>query len=201
MGLRRSMTFLIPYEANFYMVSYIALFYTSFLYHAIKTPDIFRNLILSALILQVLGTLSYLVAPAIGPFIYEVGVSPMITEGQHSMLEFYRNSVALGPDYLAKHGSANFTVGLAAMPSLHSASAYLFFLFAWKHGKALVPLYSFILIFILVTAVASRWHYIVDIPIGMALAWASYKLADWLAPLPKTCPAIAMPVTNEPLPA
>src|SRR3546814_5168721 len=36
MFLRRSAFFFIPYESNFYMISYIALFYTSFLYHAIK---------------------------------------------------------------------------------------------------------------------------------------------------------------------
>lgn len=180
MFMRRYIFFFIPYEANFYMISYIALFYTSFLYHAIKTPECFSKLIISALLLQVLGTLAYLVAPAVGPFIYESGVNPMITEGQHSMLEFYRNSVAAGPAFLVKHGGINFTVGLAAMPSLHSASAYLFFLFAWKHGKVLVPLYSFILVFILITAVASRWHYIIDVPVGMAIAWASYKLADWL---------------------
>src|SRR3546814_14660869 len=87
----------------------------------------------------------------------------------------------------------------AAMPSLHSASAYLFFLFAWKHGKVLVPLYSFILAYILIMAVASRWHYIIDIPVGMTLAWASYKLADWFTPLPNTKPAIAMPTAQEPL--
>src|SRR3546814_12333728 len=43
MFLRRSAFFFIPYESNFYMISYIALFYTSFLYHAIKTPEYFRS--------------------------------------------------------------------------------------------------------------------------------------------------------------
>lgn len=199
MFLRRNAFAFIPYEANFYMISYITLFYISFLYHAIKTPEYFGKLIIAALLLQVLGTIAYLVAPAIGPFIYEAGVNPMITEGQHSMLEFYRHSVANGPDFLAKHGGINFTVGLAAMPSLHSASAYLFFLFAWKHGKVLVPLYSFILAYILITAVASRWHYLVDVPVGIALAWASYKLADWLTLLSRT-KAVAIPATKEPLP-
>src|SRR3546814_11549691 len=85
------------------------------------------------------------------------------------------------------------------MPSIHSASAYLFFLFAWKHGKVLVPLYSFILAYILIMAVASRWHYIIDMPVGMTLAWASYKLAAWFTPLPNPNPAIAMPTAPEPL--
>src|SRR3546814_5682903 len=71
MFLRRSAFFFIPYESNFYMISYRALFYTSFLYHAIKTPEYFGRLIISALLLQVFGTLAYLVAPAVGPFIYE----------------------------------------------------------------------------------------------------------------------------------
>src|SRR3546814_10269829 len=44
----------------FYMISYIALFYTSCLYHAIKTPEYFGRLIISALLLQVFGTLAYL---------------------------------------------------------------------------------------------------------------------------------------------
>lgn len=199
--IRKYIFFFIPYEANFYMISYIALFYTSFLYHAVKTPECFGKLIISALLLQVLGTLAYLVAPAIGPFIYESGINPMVTAGQHSMLEFYRSSVAGGPSFLVKHGGINFTVGLAAMPSLHSASAFLFFLFAWKHGRVLVPLYSFILAFILITAIASRWHYIIDVPVGMAIAWASYKLADWLTSLSTVNPTIVIPTTQEPLTA
>ena len=138
-------------------------------------------MIIAALLLQVIGTIGYLIAPALGPFIYEAGVDPTISGGQRSMLEFYRISVAEGPEWLSKHGGANFTVGLAAMPSLHSASAFLFFLFAWHHGKILVPLYSFILFFILITAVASRWHYLIDVPVGMLIAWASYALAERLA--------------------
>ena len=66
------------------------------------------------------------------------------------------------------------------MPSLHSASAFLFFLFAWRHGRVLLPLYGFILVYILVMAVASRWHYLIDIPVGMGVAWVSFTLAEWL---------------------
>ncbi len=68
--IRRSVFFFIPYEANFYMTSYILLFYVSFLYHAIKTPKHFGKLIVAALLLQLFGTVIYLAAPAVGPFIY-----------------------------------------------------------------------------------------------------------------------------------
>lgn len=175
--IRENIFIFIPYESNFYMLAFIALFYTSFLYHAIKTPAHFRTLVVAVLLVQSLGALAYLVAPAIGPFIYEAGVDPTITPGQLGMLEFYRNSVAEGPAWIARHGSTHFTVGLAAMPSLHAAGAFLFFLFAWKHGRILLPLYSIILFFILVTSVASRWHYVIDVPVGIALA----LLCLWLA--------------------
>ena len=103
------------------MLGFIGLFYVSFLYHAIKTPEHFRTLVVSLLLLQTLGGLAYLVAPAIGPFIYEKGVDPTITDGQQSMMQFYQFSLAQGPRWIAQHGGVSFTVGLAAMPSLHAA--------------------------------------------------------------------------------
>src|SRR3546814_11372101 len=94
MCLLLSAVFFIPYASNFYMISYIAIFYTSFLYHAIKTPEYFGMLIISALLLHVFGQLAYLVAPAVGQFIYDSGVIPMITWCQHSIL--YRTNVVSG---------------------------------------------------------------------------------------------------------
>jgi len=88
-----------------------------------------------------------------------------------------------GPQWLAASGGTNFTAGLAAMPSLHAAGAFLYLLFAWKHGKALVPIYSLILLFILVTSIANRWHYLIDLPVGMMIAWASFRLAERFAPV------------------
>lgn len=181
-GVRQSLLWIIPFDANFYMNSFIGLFYCSFLYHATRTPDQFGKLMVAVLLLQSLGTVAYLIAPAIGPFIYEAGINPLITEGQLSMYDFYRQSVAEGPAFIAQHGGQGFTAGLAAMPSLHSAGAFLFFLFAWRYGKVLVPLYSLILVFILITAISSRWHYLIDVPAGLLLAWICYKLAHVLTP-------------------
>ncbi len=176
------------------MKSYMMLFYISFAYHALFTPQHFRRLIIATLLLQALGTIAYLIAPAVGPFLYEPGVDPIISEGQKTMLQFYRQSLAGGPDWLAQNGSADFIAGLAAMPSLHSAGAFLFFLFAYKYGKLLLPLYGFILAFILVTAVASRWHYLIDLPVGMAIAWISYTLSNRLvAPRPDVLHAQPVP--------
>ncbi|SEH19724.1 PAP2 superfamily protein [Sphingopyxis sp. YR583] len=183
--IRKNLFGLVTYESNFYMLSFIGLFYTSFLYHAMKTPAHFRTLVVAVLLVQSLGAIAYLVAPAVGPFIYERGIDPFVTPGQLGMLDFYRSSVAGGSEWLAERGGTDFTAGLAAMPSLHAAGAFLFFLFAWKHGRILLPLYSIILFFILVTSIATRWHYVIDVPVGIALAWGCLWLAERIVPVEK----------------
>lgn len=171
---------IIPIEGNFYMIGFIALFYISFCYHALWTPRSFRRLFLGAMIFQGIGTIAYLPFPALGPFLYEQGVGIGIASAQQSMLAFHYEMLANGPQHLIEHGPANLTAGLAAMPSLHTGGAFLFFLFALKYGKVLLPLYSFIFLFIMVTAVASRWHYLIDIPVGLAVGWISFWLAERL---------------------
>ncbi|KGB52206.1 PAP2 superfamily protein [Sphingopyxis sp. LC81] len=183
--VRENLFGFVTFESNFYMLSFIGLFYTSFLYHAMKTPAYFRTLVVAVLLVQSLGAIAYLVAPAVGPFIYERGIDPIVTPGQIGMLEFYRSSVTGGPEWLAQYGGAEFTAGLAAMPSLHAAGAFLFFLFAWKHGRILLPLYSAILFFILVTSIATRWHYVIDVPIGIVLAWGCLWLAERIVDVEK----------------
>jgi len=86
--------------------------------------------------------------------------------------------VANGPDWLIANGPANLTAGLAAMPSLHAGGSFLFFLLAWKYARVLVPLFLILTLYILTAAITTRWHYLIDLPAGMAIAWASVKLAE-----------------------
>jgi len=177
---RMAMSYIFPIDSNFYMLAFIAMFYISFSYHAIFTPLIFRNLFLSALFFQGLGALAYLPFPALGPFLYEAGLDSQATYAQHQMLQTHGHIVEQGRTWLAAHGGRYFTAGLGAMPSLHSGGAFLFFTFAWRHARLLVPFYAVIVAFILTAAVATRWHYIIDLPFGLALGWLSVVLADRL---------------------
>lgn len=179
--LRRSLDPIIPLGSNFYLIGFMAMFYISFCYHSVVTRDKFRELFLAALIFQGLGGLAYLIFPAFGPFIYEAGVEPLSTHAQQAMLQVHLQSMAGGAAWISAHGPTQFTLGLAAMPSLHSGGAFLFFLFAWRNGRVLVPLYSLILAFILINAVASRWHYLIDLPAGIALGWISLWLGQKFA--------------------
>ncbi len=168
---------LFPLDSNAYMVAFITMFYVSFCFHALRTPEAFRTLFLAALLLQGFGALAYMLAPALGPFIYEQGISPTQTNAQLSMLHDYREHIAAGKVWIEQKGAYHLTVGLAAMPSLHSGGSFLFLLLAWHYARVLVPLYAFLFLFIATAAVANRWHYVIDIPVGMALAWACVALA------------------------
>ena len=173
---------LIGLDSNFYMVAFITMFYLSFCLHALRDAHQFRTLFLGALFFQGLGAIAYLVMPALGPFLYEAGVEPVQTAAQQSMLGAYRANMAGGADWIAANGSSHLTVGLAAMPSLHTGGSFLFLIFAWRYARVLVPLYVALFAFISVDAVASRWHYVIDLPIGMLLAWASAAIAERLNP-------------------
>ncbi len=176
--LRQAIAPIIPLESNFYMVAFIAMFYVSFCFHAFRDPQKFRTLFLAALLFQGLGAIAYLIMPALGPFIYEQGVEPAQTLAQQSMLGAWHENVDGGADWIAANGATHLTVGLAAMPSLHTGGSFLFLLFAWRYARVLVPLYILLFAFISIDAVASRWHYLIDLPVGMLLAYCCAWLAE-----------------------
>ncbi len=178
--LRKAIAPIIPLGSNFYMFGFIILFYVSFCYHAIKTPEKFRTFFLAALFLQGFGAFAYLIMPAIGPFIYEAGIEAQPTLAQASMYGAYQANFAGGAEWLREYGGAHLTVGLAAMPSLHAGASFLFLIFAAKYARVLVVPYLLIFAYICVAAISSRWHYAIDLPVGMALAWVSSVLAHRL---------------------
>lgn len=175
-----------------YLWSFVAMFYISFGYHAIRTPESFRKLFLAALFMQGMGAIGYLLLPAIGPFIYEPGTSATMAQTQHDMLMVRHMSMAAGPQWLSDNASANMFAGLGAMPSLHAGCSFLFLWFAWRHGRALLPTYIPIFAYIVVTAIASRWHYLIDLPVGIGLARLAIHLA-YVADRPWGKGEVAMP--------
>lgn len=170
---------LIPLDSNFYMLGFIALFYLSFGYHALRTPSEFRELVIAAMLLQIFGSLAYFVAPALGPFIYEPGVEPPATAAQAHMMGIWQANSALGSSWLAANGSANLTGGLAAMPSLHAGGSLLFVVFAWRHAPRLLWFMGPLFAFITIDALANRWHYVIDLPVGMLVAILALRTAKW----------------------
>ena len=68
------------------------------------------------------------------------------------------------------------------MPSLHVAHATLFTLFAFRRLRWLGWSFLVLLGFIVIEAVATGWHYFVDLPAGAALAVGCVWLSDRLLP-------------------
>ncbi len=176
-AIRESLDFVIPLDGNFYMLGFIAMFYLVFIYISFKKSDDFRELMVAIICLQIIGSIGYLLTPALGPFLYETGVEPMSTGAQAAMLQSWEANAAGGATWLAAEGGRQITVGLAAMPSLHTGASFLFLLFAYKRSPVLTGLLAPLFLFIAIDAVANRWHYVIDLPVGMACAVLALFLA------------------------
>lgn len=183
-SFRLALAPVIPLGSNFYMLGFIALFYLAFGYACLKRPDSFRELVLAAIIMQIMGSFAYLAAPGIGPFLFETGVEPPATLAQQSMHASWQANTAGGAAWIAAEGGRQLTVGLAAMPSLHAGGSFLFLLYALRHAKPLRWPFALLFAFIAIDAVANRWHYAVDLPAGMALAFAATWIASKLVERP-----------------
>lgn len=158
---------------------FIGMFLTSLVLHAshAKTTDTLTELATAIALVLVIGGMAYSLAPAWGPFIYGPGTNPLATEIQRHMLDLELAFVSSGGQ---AYEGGSFVAGLAAMPSLHTAHAYLFLHYAWRHVRWLGYVYLPVFIFILTEAVMARWHYLLDIPAGMLVAFVSLLLSRQL---------------------
>ena len=177
LALRAALARVVPGIDDVYMHGFIALFYVSFCIHALRSPEHFRKVFLAALFFQGLGALAYLVTPCVGPFVFEPGVNALASAAQSAMIEARGQILTIPPSELDTRAGGVLFSGLAAMPSLHAGGAFLFVWFAARWERFLLIAYVPIFLFILVEAVASRWHYVIDLPIGIALAALSIDLA------------------------
>ena len=169
-----------------YLFAFLAMFGCSIIVHSSRSFTVFRKVVLTAMLVHVLGGLSYLIAPALGPFLYEAGANALETRRQVYMLAAHNEAIAGGTRWLSMNGSQYLATGLAAMPSLHVASSAVFVYYAWVYERRLCWLYLPLFLFIMNEAVASRWHYVVDIVAGIGLTAVAvfiveYFFYKWLA--------------------
>lgn len=169
-----------------YLFAFLAMFACSIIAHSMRAFIVLRKVVLTSMLVHVLGGLSYLIAPALGPFLTETGVNLLETKRQVFMLAAHKASLAGGVDWFVANGSEFLATGLAAMPSLHVASSAVFVYFAWIYERRLCWLYFPLFGFIIIEALATRWHYLVDIAAGLVLTAIAVALVErvmrpWLA--------------------
>lgn len=158
-----------PAEDHLYLFAFLAMFGCSIIVHSMRRFIVFRKVVFTAMLVHVLGALSYLIMPAVGPFIYETGVNALETARQEHMYASYQALMAGGRPWIAREGSEYLFSAVAAMPSLHVASSAVFVHYAWKHERWLCWFYLPLFGFIMFEALATRWHYLVDVIAGLGL--------------------------------
>ncbi|HSG33026.1 MAG TPA: phosphatase PAP2 family protein, partial [Sphingomonadaceae bacterium] len=169
----------LPIE-HFYLFLFLAMFATSIIIHGNRSYCDLRKVVLASMLVHMIGGLGYLVMPALGPFIYDIGTNSVETARQIHMLGVHRASLAGGPVWFTAHGPDHLAAGLAAMPSLHVASSGVFLYYAWSKERYLLWVYVPLFLFIVNEAIATRWHYLVDIPVGLAVTGIAVLLARYL---------------------
>ena len=161
---------------NAYHDVFIYLFFSSFILfslHPRARPHCGEQITCIALILS-LGGVSYAIAPAWGPFIYMPSPNDVTEAIQNHMASFQEAFIQTnGASYTGQY----FVAALAAMPSLHSAHTIALWIYARRHLPWLGYLYLPAVAFILTEAVSSRWHYLIDLFAGIAIALLCDKIS------------------------
>jgi hypothetical protein len=163
---------------HLYQLGFVLMFVLSFAVLAVSRDRHYPHFVLGIMLVLALGGLSYLIAPAVGPFLFEDGMNAAATQAQAGMWRVYFTVVQEGAPWIAANGPEYFTGALAAMPSLHIAHAAVM---TWyMHRSRLIVRWPFlvILLFILIESVVSRWHYLIDAPAGLIVAAAAILIAN-----------------------
>jgi hypothetical protein len=168
-GVHRLADMALPAGEHLYLFAFLAMFAGSIIAHSMQSLMVFRKVIFSAMLVHVLGALAYCVMPAVGPFLYEAGANALESARQQHMSSGYQALAAGGRGWIAAEGSTFMFAAVAAMPSLHVASSAVFLHYAWKHARWLGVAYVPLFVFIVFEAVATRWHYWVDVIAGLGL--------------------------------
>lgn len=158
-----------------YFLLFVGMFMMSFIAHA--TFDVFlnfRKVVVGTCVVLLLGGVSYWIMPAVGPFIIEPSKLSGFSATQTGMYDLYLKLVetkTLPVGY--------FAAAPAAMPSLHIANSLFFLLSAKRSLPRLAAAYVPVFAFFVIVAVASKWHYVIDLIFGAMLSVIALKIVDW----------------------
>ena len=169
-------------ETRWYQFIFHILFFVAFAELSVKRTRSYHQFLLAMILMNGLGALSYLVLPAVGPFFFEIGASPVSDASQVSMLRARYLMHSFGLEWVNAYGGRFLTGGLGAMPSLHVGYAVLLSALMIRSRSYFAGIFVFFTIWIVFDSVGLRWHYVIDLPVGIALAFFVLWLADRLAP-------------------
>lgn len=168
--LRNSIGSLTPRFDYLYQIGFLAMFAFGLWAHAISDRRWHYHNMFAILLMQMIGAFTYLIAPAVGPFIFENGPNEAATIAQSKMYAAFQELQTQGAEWLAVNGGEYFTGPPAAMPSLHIAGATIILWYMLKIRSVFLPFVAFMFFWVFIESVVSRWHYFIDLPPGILLA-------------------------------
>jgi hypothetical protein len=174
-----------------YHAVFVGMFIVSLVAHAaVQRDDRSLSEVATAIaILLVAGGCAYALAPAWGPFVFMQGTNEEAAWIQATMETFQGPFVSSGG---TEYRGDNFIMALGAMPSLHVGHSFILLCYAWWRLRWLAYLYMPLFLFIVTEAIVAKWHYLLDIPAGLAFA----GLSIWLARMLHRQPIVARPLSG-----
>ncbi len=165
----------VPHQRYFSI--FTLMFVTGYIASVAIDTRIFARILTANVAIALLGGLGYMAAPAYGPVLFELSPDAGIRNVQAGMLkvtEAFRISGGM------EFNPAFFEGVLGAMPSLHMAHCVAVAIYCWRLNW-IIGLFQWILtLYIAMYAVVTKFHYIVDLQVGIILAILTVMLVDRL---------------------
>jgi membrane-associated phospholipid phosphatase len=128
----------------------------------------FREMMCGVLVITFFGLLGYLLVPAIGPvytlrdqFTVPLSQPLDVVNRQIDFMDFAR-------------------IKRDVFPSLHVGISFVVWLYAYRNSRRLFWILSPLILSLWVSTVYLRYHYLIDVVAGLALAPLCFLLANWL---------------------
>ena len=169
------------FSDDMYFYLFTLMFISGYMVVMVLSPAWFCRMLTASIAVMVIGGIAYVIAPAYGPFLYRDNAFFMDVQAEMRLAtDAFRQSKGMDFDAL------KFEYVLGAMPSLHIAHSVIIALYASALNKRLAIPYGLILIYILIHASVTGFHYLIDIPAGLLVALAAIMVTEKLhkAPYP-----------------
>ena len=128
----------------------------------------FREMMSGIMVVSFLGLMGYLLVPAIGP-VYTL--RNQYTVPLHQAVWVFNQEV----DFM------DFArIRRDVFPSMHVAISFVVWLYAYRNSKKLFWILSPLILSLWLSTLYLRYHYLIDVVVGLILAPLSFLLANWL---------------------
>ncbi len=163
-------------ERSYFFLFFFLIFGLSAAY-VYRSVRYFEKALLAMVLTYVLGTAAYYIAPSVGPAFHDQTWNLFAgTSGAPLKASLYRSYRAICE--APRQAPIHLFQGLAAFPSLHVAVMVVFLYYLWYCERLLVYTLLPPMLLMTVSTVYLGWHYVVDIPGGIAVGAAGIWLAD-----------------------